>query len=95
MTEMSMALEELLEKTQSSPDFLRETLAFMLEQLMGHEVDGLCGAKAHERSSDRVNWRNDYRERGLNTRLGTVDLKVPKLRPRGSPKLLGKFLEGW
>ena len=55
MTEMSMALEELLEKTRSSPDFLRETLAFMLEQLMAHEVDGLCGAKAHERSSDRGN----------------------------------------
>jgi len=80
MTEMSMALEKLLEKSQSSPDFLRETLAFMLEQLMAHEVDALCGARAHERSGDRTNFRNGYRDRGLETRLGTVELKVPKLR---------------
>lgn len=46
---------------------------------MAHEVDGLCGAKAHERSSDRENSRNGYRERGLQTRLGAVALKVPKL----------------
>ena len=62
MTEMSMAPETLLEKTQSSPDFLRETLAFMLEHLMAHEVDSVCGAKPHERSEDRASVRNGYRE---------------------------------
>jgi putative transposase len=80
MTEMSMALQQLLEKRDVAPDFLRETLAFMLEQLMEHEVAGLCGAGRHERSPERVNARNGYRERPLETRLGTVELKVPKLR---------------
>jgi putative transposase len=80
MTEMSMALNELLEKREVAPDFLRETLAFMLEQLMEHEVAGLVGAERHARSAARVNQRNGYRERPLETRLGTVELKVPKLR---------------
>lgn len=80
MTEMSMALNELLEKREVAPDFLRETLSFMLEQLMEHEVAGLCGAGRHERSAERMNSRNGYRDRPLETRLGTVELKVPKLR---------------
>lgn len=80
MTEMSMALEQLLEKRAVSADFLRETLAFILEQLMEHEVAGRCGAERHVRSEERVNQRNGYRERPLETRLGRVDLKVPKLR---------------
>lgn len=83
MTKDSMALEALLEKTGASPDFLRETLAFMLQRLMEYEASGLCGAERHERSEERVNQRNGYRERALGTRLGTVELKVPKLR-RGS-----------
>ena len=83
MTENRMALEALLEKTGTSPDFLRETLMFMLQQLMEYEASGLCGAGRHERSEERVNHRNGYRERVLETRLGTVDLRVPKLR-RGS-----------
>lgn len=80
MTEMSMALERLLEKREVSADFLRETLAFMLEQLMEHEVAGRCGAERHARSEERVTQRNGYRERPLETRLGRVELKVPKLR---------------
>lgn len=44
MTEMSMALNELLEKREASTDFLRETLAFLLQELMEHEVNGRCGA---------------------------------------------------
>ena len=80
MTDKSMALEGLLEKTGVSPDFLRETLTFMLQQLMEYEASGLCGAERHARSEDRTNQRNGYRDRALETRLGTVDLKVPKLR---------------
>ncbi|MFC0468951.1 IS256 family transposase [Halomonas alkalicola] len=80
MTNKSMALTELLEKRAVAPDFLRETLAFMLQELMEHEVAELCGADRHERSEERVNRRNGYRERPLETRMGRVDLKVPKLR---------------
>jgi len=80
MTEMSMALNELLEKREVAPDFLRETLAFMLQELMEHEASALCGAERHARSEARVNQRNGYRKRPLETRLGRVDLQVPKLR---------------
>lgn len=80
MTEKSMALGELLEKTGGSPDFLREMLTFMLQQLMDYEAEGRCGAGRHERNEERVNCRNGYRDRPLETRLGTLELKVPKLR---------------
>lgn len=80
MTDKSMALEALLEKTGASPDFLRETLTYMLQQLMEYEAAGLCGAERHERSEGRVNHRNGYRDRALDTRVGTLELKVPKLR---------------
>ena len=50
MTDKSMALEALLEKTGASPDFLRETLIYMLQHLMECEAAGLCGAEHHERS---------------------------------------------
>lgn len=80
MTNKSMALTELLEKRAVAPDFLRDTLAFILQELMEHEVVSLCGADRHERSDGRVNQRNGYRERPLETRLGRLDLRVPKLR---------------
>ena len=48
--------------------------------LMELEAQALCGAKPHERSEDRVNQRNGYRPRQLETRIGTMDLKIPKLR---------------
>jgi transposase-like protein len=47
---------------------------------MEADVDGLIGAKRHERSGERTTWRNGYRERTLDTRLGTLNLQVPKLR---------------
>lgn len=80
MTDEMMALETLLEKGGMNSDFLRETLAFMLQRLMDYEAQGLCTAGRHERSDDRSNHRNGYRERPLETRLGRLDLKVPKLR---------------
>ncbi|RRQ24590.1 IS256 family transposase [Guyparkeria sp. SCN-R1] len=80
MTDMSMALNELLEKREASSDFLRDTLTFLLQELMEQEVNGRCGAERHARTDERITHRNGYRDRPLETRLGRVDLKVPKLR---------------
>jgi putative transposase len=52
----------------------------VLQLLMEADVEGLVGAGRHERSPERLNWRNGYRERALDTRLGTLQLRVPKLR---------------
>lgn len=62
------------------PDLLRELLATMVQELMGAEAQELCGAEYGERSSERVNSRNGYREREWDTRVGSIALAVPKLR---------------
>jgi transposase-like protein len=64
-------------------DVLREMLRLFAESLMGAEADQMCGAEHGSRSPDRVNHRNGYRERRWDTRVGTIDLRIPKLR-RGS-----------
>ena len=79
MTEDRMALIELAEK-YADDDLLRELGQFVLQRLMDAEAEALCGAGRHERSPDRVNQRNGYRERALQTRLGSLELKIPKLR---------------
>jgi transposase-like protein len=61
-------------------DLLREMVKVFCERLMGAEVDALCGADYGERSPERVNRRNGYRERPWDTRAGTIALAVPKLR---------------
>jgi transposase-like protein len=61
-------------------DLLREMVKVFAEQLMGADADALCGADYGERSPDRVNRRNGYRERAWDTRAGTIALAVPKLR---------------
>src|SRR5918994_394672 len=61
-------------------DLLREMVRIFAEQLMGADADALCGADYGERSPDRVNRRNGYRERAWDTRTGTITLAVPKLR---------------
>ena len=61
-------------------DLLREMVKVFCERLMGAEVDALCGADYGERSPQRVNRRNGYRERAWDTRAGTIALEVPKLR---------------
>jgi putative transposase len=61
-------------------DLLREMLATFIATLMGAEADAMCGAPYGERSADRVNSRNGYRSRPFDTRAGTIDLAVPKLR---------------
>jgi putative transposase len=79
MTEDRMALVELAEK-YADGDLLRELGQLVLQRLMEAEADARCGAGLHERSPERVNQRNGYRERAFETRLGTLELKIPKLR---------------
>ena len=79
MTEDTIALRALLEKG-SDATFLREMIGFAAQRLMELETDGLCGAGHGERSADRRNQRNGYRERDWQTRAGSVELRIPKLR---------------
>ena len=82
MTDEMMDLQALLEKAPDA-DFLREMIGFTAQRLMELEVSGLTGAAHGERSAERTNHRNGYRERDWETRAGTVELRIPKLR-RGS-----------
>ncbi|TWI93978.1 transposase-like protein [Gemmobacter caeni] len=79
MTKTNMDLSELLAKHDQG-DFLRGIAEAVLQLIMESDVDGLIGAGRHERSGERTTWRNGYRERALDTRLGTLNLRVPKLR---------------
>jgi transposase-like protein len=79
MTDERMQLIGLLEKTADA-DLLNEMIGFAANRLMELEADGLCNAGRHERSAERANYRNGYRDRAWETRAGTVDLKIPKLR---------------
>ena len=82
------ALGKVLE--EGSGDFLRQLVMTTLERIMDGDVTALCQAEAGERSPLRENHRNGYRERDWETRLGTMALKIPKLR-QGS--YLPDFLE--
>jgi transposase-like protein len=73
------ALRELLEKG-SYATFLREMIGFAAERLMALEAETVCGAAPGERSAGRTNQRNGYRDRDWQTRVGTVELRIPKLR---------------
>ncbi len=64
----------------AEPDLLRDLLQSVVEALMGVEVDALAGAAYRERSDARTNRRNGYRPRRWDTRAGTIDLAIPKLR---------------
>jgi putative transposase len=64
---------------EADADLLRELVATFVQALMGAEADAACGALFGERSLDRVNRRNGYRERRLDTRVGTLELAIPKL----------------
>ena len=61
-------------------DVVREMIKAFAEQLMAAEADVLCGAGWGERSEERVNRRNGYRARTFDTRAGTIELDIPKLR---------------
>jgi putative transposase len=73
---------------EASPDLLRAMVQDFAEALMSAEADVLCGAGYRERSPERVNRRNGYRERDWDTRVGTIELAVPKLR-------VGSYFPDW
>jgi putative transposase len=76
--DMSGWLHEQL--AQASPDLLRAMVSTFAEALMGAEADAVCGAAFGERSSERTNTRNGYRAREWDTRAGSIELAIPKLR---------------
>jgi putative transposase len=78
-TKTNMALAELSEKGADA-DLLRDMIQFVAQRMMEMDTESLCAAAYGERSADRANSRNGYRERVWDTRAGSLDLKIPKLR---------------
>lgn len=79
--ELRMALAEVLRKAGvEQADFLREGVRVLAEQLMEMEVAEQLGAERHERTAERTGYRNGYRERPWDTRVGTIELNVPRVR---------------
>ncbi|MEW6909950.1 IS256 family transposase [Trueperella pyogenes] len=79
-------LEELL--TQASPDLMRDMLTKFINQILSAQADTICGAEYGTVSVERVNSRNGYRHRQLDTRVGSIDVAIPKLRS-------GSFFPDW
>ena len=71
-------LAEHLER--ADPDLLRSMLATFVDALMSAEADAVCGAPYGSRSGERTNTRNGYRPREWDTRAGTIEVAIPKLR---------------
>ena len=82
MVKERMDLLELLRKggMDGDVDFLREALRVLVEEIMEAEVSSRIGAGYGERSPERVTQRNGYRSRAWDTRVGTMELQIPKLR---------------
>jgi transposase-like protein len=82
MANPRMTLLDLLNKSEqgADPEFLRDGLRLLAQELMEAEVTQLVGAGLHERAETRLTHRNGYREREWDTRVGTIELDIPKLR---------------
>jgi putative transposase len=82
VAEHRMNLRDWLRKQleEADSDLLRDMVQTFAEQLMDAQVEGMCGAGYRERSEERTNSRNGVRERRWDTRAGTIDLAIPKLR---------------
>jgi putative transposase len=78
-TKTTIALAELAEKGADG-DLLRDMIQYVAQRLMELDTEGVCAAAYGERSPERANSRNGYRDRLWQTRAGAVDLKIPKLR---------------
>jgi putative transposase len=78
-TKTNMALAELAEKGADA-DLLKQMIQYVAQRMMEMDAESLCAAVYGERSPERLNSRNGYRERLWETRAGSVDLKIPKLR---------------
>jgi putative transposase len=83
--DLRIALQELLRKAEldSDVDFLREGVRVMAQQLMELEVAQHVGAEKYERVADRNGERNGYRDRTWDTRVGSIELRVPRVRDGG------------
>ena len=79
MTDDTMPLLDALLK-RGGGDFMKDLAEEVLGRLMAYDVEGQIGAGRYERSEERTTQRNGYRHRAFDTRLGTLDLKIPKLR---------------
>ncbi|WP_205599835.1 transposase, partial [Arhodomonas sp. KWT] len=89
MTEDRMALLAMAEKAGET-DFLRDLVREVVQELMEAEVDSRCGAERHERNAERTDHRNGYRSRRWDTRVGSMELSIPRLR---NASYLPGFLE--
>ena len=73
---------------QASPDLMRHMLQTFINSLLSSQADSVCGAEWGARTDERSNRRNGYRHRDLDTRVGTLDVAIPKLRE-------GSFFPDW
>ena len=76
--DLSAFVGKLLEEQDG--DTLREGIRVLAQALMESEVSGLIGAERYERSAERSSYRNGYRVRSWDTRVGTIELAIPKVR---------------
>jgi len=83
--DLRMALQELLRKAElnGDVDFLREGVRMMAQEVMEIEVAQQLGAERYERGADRTGERNGYRDRTWDTRVGSIELRVPRVRDGG------------
>jgi transposase-like protein len=78
----SMTIEQVVREVMAGEhaDVLRESVRLVVQELMNAEVSELIGAELGERTADRATWRNGYRSREWDTRVGVIELQIPKLR---------------